>query len=401
MRASRRAFTLIELLVVISIIAVLIALLLPAVQAAREAARRAQCVNNVKQLVLACHNFESTNGSFPKGSNVPYANGLNNDTATDSLVSDQTEPFGPNWAVMILPYIEQTNLYNSANIGSYPGWAGPYADTGGTGTAPNASNYNMSWASSTVRSTRLAAFVCPTDANNQAGAFFFTNSDATNFSSFIPGSGAGVSLINWARGNYGSNQGASDADHQVNGSDGCDDDPFSNTANGKVIGPCQSKTGIMGGNYGLTIASVTDGLSNTVLIGELRVGLNSADIRGTWAMGFAGASMCGHAKNYNPTPNNKLNTANASGKCGDGGDELQMSAQFASLFPNRGQMGMGVNCGGGMFNSGGQVRSLHPGGVNVGFADGSVKFIKDTVTNLVWYQILTSKSGGIVSADQF
>src|SRR3981189_1404552 len=111
----RCGFTLIELLVVIAIIAILIALLLPAVQAAREAARRAQCVNNLKQLLLGVHNFESANGSFPKGLNEPYVNGLSNTQATDQLVSDQTEPFGPNWAVMVLPYIEQQTLYNASN----------------------------------------------------------------------------------------------------------------------------------------------------------------------------------------------------------------------------------------------------------------------------------------------
>ncbi len=121
MRQRRKAFTLIELLVVIAIIAVLIALLLPAVQAAREAARRSQCVNNLKQLALGCHNFESTNSTFPKGAYLPYANGLNPSNAGDYLVSDQTEPFGPNWAVMILPYIEQSSLYNSSNVIGYPG----------------------------------------------------------------------------------------------------------------------------------------------------------------------------------------------------------------------------------------------------------------------------------------
>jgi prepilin-type N-terminal cleavage/methylation domain-containing protein/prepilin-type processing-associated H-X9-DG protein len=387
MRHPRKAFTLIELLVVIAIIAVLIALLLPAVQAAREAARRSQCVNNIKQLCLGLHNFESTNGTFPMGSTIPYATGLTPQVATDSLVSDQTEPFGPNWAVMILPYIEQSAMYNVANVGSYPGWAA-IPDSAGTGTAPNPTNYNMSWASQTLISTRLATFVCPSDPNNQSGAFFFTASDATNFPSFIPGSGAGVQLINWARGNYGSIQGATDADHTVNGYDDPTASPFSGA----------SKKGMIGANYGVKIAEVTDGLSNTAMIGELRVGLTTIDIRGTWAMGFAGASLAGHAKNYNPTPNNNNGLYP---KCTDGGDELQMTAQFASMEPNAAQQRMGFNCGGGMYNSGGQVRSNHPGGVNVGFGDGSVKFIKQTISNQIWFNILTSKNGDILSADQY
>src|SRR5213080_2617439 len=105
MRArQRRGFTLIELLVVIAIIAVLIALLLPAVQAAREAARRAQCVNNLKQVGLALHNYESALGTFPFGirQNDP-ANGC-----------------GTHWRhslfTFALPYIEAGNLANSINF---------------------------------------------------------------------------------------------------------------------------------------------------------------------------------------------------------------------------------------------------------------------------------------------
>jgi prepilin-type processing-associated H-X9-DG protein len=90
-----------------------------------------------------------------------------------------------------------------------------------------------------------------------------------------------------------------------------------------------------------------------------------------------------------------------SGTCDDGGDETQTCYMFASQFPNRGQLGMPCNCTNGNNNAGGQARSLHPGGVNVGFGDGSVKFIKNTIANMVWWQILSSDDGSIVSADQY
>ena len=104
--ARSRGFTLIELLVVIAIIAVLIALLLPAVQAAREAARRSQCVNNLKQIGLAMHNYHSAHGSFPIGrtgigSTYPASNG---------------DPNRRTWAWLLLPHLEQTALYNSINF---------------------------------------------------------------------------------------------------------------------------------------------------------------------------------------------------------------------------------------------------------------------------------------------
>ncbi len=187
MRRRRQGFTLIELLVVIAIIAILIALLLPAVQAAREAARRSQCVNNIKQILLGLHNFESTYSTLPKGINEPYVNGLTYQQVSDLLVADQTEPFGPNWAVMILPYLEQQPLYNSANVPGYPGWSGPYNDaTNPAQDAPNANLYNMSWASNTVVSSNLSVFTCPSDAYNSPSNPFFTANDGTNFPGLAP-----------------------------------------------------------------------------------------------------------------------------------------------------------------------------------------------------------------------
>src|SRR4051794_25950090 len=111
-------FTLIELLVVIAIIAVLIALLLPAVQAAREAARRSQCVNNLKQLGLAVHNYASANNCIPLQSVWPsgnYPSGLTNNTTP----AYQTGGASFSWTVSILPQMEQQPLANAFNYGCY------------------------------------------------------------------------------------------------------------------------------------------------------------------------------------------------------------------------------------------------------------------------------------------
>src|SRR6516164_1108147 len=133
----RRGFTLIELLVVIAIIAVLIALLLPAVQAAREAGRRSQCVNNMKQIGLALHNYHTSNNSFPLGGSQNAFSGPGN-----------YHPWCA-WSAqgLMLGYIDQGPLYNAANFSVVPLLG------------------NLSPLNATVANTIVSTFLCPSDAN--------------------------------------------------------------------------------------------------------------------------------------------------------------------------------------------------------------------------------------------
>ena len=356
----RKAFTLIELLVVIAIIAVLIALLLPAVQAAREAARRAQCVNNMKQIGIGAHNFSNVNNRFPYGIHEPYA------TQANKYSTSADNPFGPNWAVFLLPYIEQQPLFNAANIGSYPGPNAVYTNSGKTRTG-----IDLSWRSSTVISSVISSYLCPTDKGN--------------IEPFTSLSGKYPAEPNWARGNYAANAGATDADHCREGYDsptaGPNYAPFTGV----------SKKGVMGIQYGLDFASISDGTTSTILVNEVRIGLNANDRRGTWAMGFAGASLTCATRDYNPTPNNKNRDS----------DEIQGCSDFASKFPARGQMGMGCIDDPGASNDGAQARSQHPGGVNALFCDGHVQFIKNTIANRNWFALNVANDGFILSGGDY
>src|SRR5438132_7867469 len=145
---AARGFTLVELLVVIAIIGVLVALLLPAVQSAREASRRTNCSNNIHQLGLAAHNFADAQGKFPVGvqiAQVPVQGDQN------MLSAYRTPGFGPNWAVLMLPYYEQGSLYdqNSAGINNY-------LPSNGT---------DLSWRR--VAPARIKSFLCPSDPNTR------------------------------------------------------------------------------------------------------------------------------------------------------------------------------------------------------------------------------------------
>src|SRR5438876_11829573 len=168
-RSRRSAFTLVELLVVIAIIGVLVALLLPAVQAARESARRSTCSNHLKQLGLAIHNFEDVN---------------------KVLVPARMENYGGvTWAVFILPYLEQDNLYKQWDLNRW------YYDQGPNGNA--------------IRQTQLKLFYCPSRRSPEG---LSQNNDAPEIP--FPGAPAGVNVPG-ALGDYASCNGDTDADFIV------------------------------------------------------------------------------------------------------------------------------------------------------------------------------------------
>ena len=209
--ASRWAFTLIELLVVIAIIAILISLLLPAVQKVREAANRMKCQNNLKQLGIAFHAYHSSYELFPVGQNNAF--GTLAPAAGGTLLSEW------GWMQLLLPYIEQTALYN--------------------GTAPTVPGESFN-----NRGTVLKPLTCPTDPN---GGKFLTNTKNTDIVANLDVAGGTNSL--GFHGNYLGCAGASTLDVTTAGTAG-----ILNT-----------------GGTPINIAGVTDGTSNTVLASECLV----------------------------------------------------------------------------------------------------------------------------------
>jgi prepilin-type N-terminal cleavage/methylation domain-containing protein/prepilin-type processing-associated H-X9-DG protein len=371
----RQAFTLIELLVVIAIIAVLIGLLVPAVQKVREAAARMQCSSNLRQIALATHNYHDTNHEFPPGCYIPWAQDGFHDT------QDITLPFGPNWAVYLLPYVEQNDLFNSVNAYAYPGTALP-------ANLINYPTYDRSWRA--LRGQVVPVYLCPSDAfNNQP---------------YNDPSGVDCPLeAGWARGNYAATAGFTDSDHTTDGADATSNNPFDGTAGDGVV-PGSPTAALSKGpifyfctqrSSGSKIAQITDGTSNTIMFNEVRAGISPLDPRGTWALGHPGCSLTEAGRSYNPTPNNTLDSP-------DGqtfGDEMQNCYKF--WYFGLGAKGMGCfpNTPGDQMNSG-MARSMHTGGVNAAFADGSVHFITNGIDQYTWC-ILQSKNDSQVINYQF
>jgi prepilin-type N-terminal cleavage/methylation domain-containing protein/prepilin-type processing-associated H-X9-DG protein len=336
----RRAFTLIELLVVIAIIGVLIALLLPAVQSAREAARRSQCTNNLKQLGLGLHNFESTFGTFPAVNAVYRLGGANGNLVMDNTggistgIPVITSQVG-GWAMQTVDYIEQGNVLLDVKASTVPADVMPRLNT--------------------VYMTMVNIYLCPSDGNNKLGYNVTSGGNTTNYKMI----------------NYLAVTGNDEWAQQV----GSSTLQMGNARNG--LFPRMNRSGVTNPAPFTTVASVTDGLSNTLALGERPVILGQ-EYRSVWYYAFMEAV----GSLAVPVPVGSYTYRACT---------LPMPYRYEADLSTTTKK----TC------ASGHMWSNHPGGSNWLFGDGSVRFMKYT-TSLPTLAALASRNGGeVVSADAF
>jgi prepilin-type processing-associated H-X9-DG protein len=350
---------------VIAIIAILIALLLPAVQSAREAARRIQCTNNLKQIGLAMHNYHSANGCFPLGVAQYSIRG-----------SPATVYHWDSWSghCMMLSQLEQTAMYNACNfmLGN---------------NMPNSYGY---YANSTVTGQRVAAFLCPSDPN--AGTLQILRSADKRMDML---------------------------DLSYVGSAGTTTNSPNNTAPSNPWATMGS-TGLFWWYKSYGVQAVTDGTSNTVAFSEALVsnGQLTNTYPGNSMTGIAGA--CGAAQQYDANQNAPavlagLQACTVAWQAGKGLNEARGifwevgslgMTMFNTIAPPNSKLYNWGDCrctGGGYPNDAtfANVNSLHPGGVNVAMADGSVRFVKDSINQYTWWSMGTRANGEVISADSY
>lgn len=344
-------FTLVELLVVIAIIGILIAMLLPAVQAAREAARRAQCQSNMKQVALACLRYHEAYDHFPTaGAWFPDVN---------PTTLNFTNRMGPNWVILILPFLEQQTLYDSFEF-----------------TQPIAAAVNR-----VARGTQLPIFICPSDTGHDE--------------KFVGAGHTAAIGDNWARGNYAGNG--------TNGTLGGNPQRVRGFFTYGKDSPGWReiyRRGVMGPDVSAKLSDIEDGISNTMLLSEVRVGLNRHDIRGTWALAQAGAStLFWHGWSHRATgpangPNDCSRDSDDTPSCVDahlleGGGLAAIKLFTSECMPCAISFGVGGQGG---------ARSSHNGGVFIALIDGSVHWVSDNIETSVtccsvWDRLILSADG--------
>ncbi len=393
---TRRGFTLIELLVVIAIIAILIALLLPAVQTAREAARRAQCTNNLKQLGLAAHNYQSQMQTFPPLVQNGSFNVWGNTFGTNGFYYD---PWPLDWTASLLGQLEQNVLFNQLNWYVSSGWLGPTS----AGWDPQ---------NTTVLATQVAVLICPSDDKK------VTDIGPGTRKNYMANVGGPANFMAWT---------------------------------GMLVplkdDPPLSYSGVYtNGNSGSTFGfeGITDGSSNTALFSESLIGsgpvgpiaLAATTRQGTyeWLVPFnnlwdqgpqGGVSALLFMQACKALPGTYLSVGvlpPANGNiwlAGNPGSSLSWDAYNHFMPPNGtscaalndpninpgglGGPSLGTTTGGGWgsFMDALPPSSNHPNGVNICFADGSVRFIKNQINYQPWWAIGTRNGSEALSSDAY
>jgi prepilin-type N-terminal cleavage/methylation domain-containing protein/prepilin-type processing-associated H-X9-DG protein len=361
---DRRAFTLIELLVVIAIIAVLIALLLPAVQSAREAARRAQCTNNLKQIGLALHNYESSNSCFPTGGE---STNFNNPSG---VASSQFVDGGFSTLARILSYMEGGSSFNALNF-SY--WEYNPAD---------GANY-------TGASQVVAVFLCPSSVPTPGGGR--DGADPNDPASLLNG-GYGYN-------DYGPTVYTDISPIGVGGLGATQAVPYrdkTTRANGMLK---QGKT---------KISEITDGTSNTIAFAE-DAGRDSRYLspytEGYWDGVSTRVAVEGALNPLDPGPAGGYTVYRRYWRWAEPDEGYGVSGvpnnkfrpdHELSNWPSPPFIAQGNNAG-----NNDEIASFHPSGANLLFGDGSVRFLKDSVSPVVLRGLVTLSGGEVISADQY
>jgi prepilin-type N-terminal cleavage/methylation domain-containing protein/prepilin-type processing-associated H-X9-DG protein len=368
-------FTLVELLVVISIIAVLIALLLPAVQSARESARRTQCMNNLKQIGLAMHNYVVANDVLPP---------VCIDPQWDASNKPIPQPH-QNWSqhARLLPYLEQQIAYNMINWSFGARWSD--GDTAYRDHNPpdNASGGSDSIPQMTVLTLQIKAFLCPSDFNPGSSGLFFAG-----------GANKLVGASNYAC-NIGLNRrisgGAPDRSWLLNGPN--------------YVASSWDKTV----NATTDMATFKDGTSNTAIFSEWIKG--EAVPTGLAHNGLSEVYNLGQNSDYFRTDYQFMQLCNTV-PITSANQQWQWKGEWwgygATMIYSHTQTPNRTSCVYHDINQDGRgtitmvgASSNHPGGVNVLFMDGSVRFVKSSVYYLTWYAIATPNGREAVSSDSF
>lgn len=362
---NRQAFTLLELLVAIVIVGVLAGMLVTAVSGARESSRRLQCTNNLRQIGIALHSFHGARTTLPPAftwapPGEPLGLGL-----VPIGVIDRVAMFGDasqdriyvNWAIMLLEYVDEASLYRSFN-----------------GRNP------IGHTSNRARSTELAVMKCPSDAFNDVH--------------FQRGLAYGLQDNDFARGNYAINIGPDAACITGSSSDG---DPC--IGGFFVAGfPLQTQSSAVWGsgpagiNRSFKFQDIRDGLSKTVIVDEIRAGIDPLDPRGVWALGQVGSSAIAR--------HGQMDDAAGANPTSAGSDEfIGCQALVAKLGNPYLQMnGMGCLNTQQETNIQAGARSMHPNGVNVLFCDGSVHFLTNQIDTNLWHALHTKAGNEIVDS---